>query len=240
VVAKYLYDPYGNILSQSGPLADANLYRFSSKEIHFASGLVYYLYRFHEPSLQRWLNRDPIAEHGFAAIRGRHQKEAHRGANQYRFNLNDPCGFVDPEGLTVYVCSRKTEWGKGNHVYFYDDDPEHGPSQSCGQGNKSGGSGTVSPSDLPPGQNPNCTPIEGTGEPGQDNERARAIMSCCEDAKNMNSGIYIPFINDCHNHLEKCLSAGGNYYPIKHPRTGDPKVTPIFTPMPLTFRTVTP
>jgi len=34
----YLYDPYGNILSQSGPLADLNLYRFSSKEFHVASG----------------------------------------------------------------------------------------------------------------------------------------------------------------------------------------------------------
>jgi hypothetical protein len=31
-VAKYLYDPYGNILSLSGPLAEVNLYRFSSKE----------------------------------------------------------------------------------------------------------------------------------------------------------------------------------------------------------------
>ena len=30
VVAKYLYDPFGSILSQSGVLADANLYRFSS------------------------------------------------------------------------------------------------------------------------------------------------------------------------------------------------------------------
>ena len=46
IVAHYLYDPYGNILSQSGSLADANLYRFSSKEYHVASGLVYYLYRY--------------------------------------------------------------------------------------------------------------------------------------------------------------------------------------------------
>ena len=32
VVAKYIYDPFGNILSKSGPLADANTYRFSSQE----------------------------------------------------------------------------------------------------------------------------------------------------------------------------------------------------------------
>lgn len=32
IVAKYIYDPFGGILSKSGSLAEANLYRFSSKE----------------------------------------------------------------------------------------------------------------------------------------------------------------------------------------------------------------
>ena len=41
VVARYTYDPFGNTLSKSGPLADANLYRFSSKESHQPSGLAY-------------------------------------------------------------------------------------------------------------------------------------------------------------------------------------------------------
>jgi len=64
VVAKYLYDAFGNILSAAGSLAQANLYRFSSKEAHPNSGLVYYLYRFYDPNLQRWANRDPIGELG--------------------------------------------------------------------------------------------------------------------------------------------------------------------------------
>src|SRR5262249_20276757 len=55
IVAKYLYDPYGNILSQSGPLADANPYRFSSKELHVLSGISYFGFRFYDPNLQRWL-----------------------------------------------------------------------------------------------------------------------------------------------------------------------------------------
>jgi len=50
IVAKYLYDPYGNTLAQSGLLADANLYRFSSKEWNANSGLYYYLYRFYDPN----------------------------------------------------------------------------------------------------------------------------------------------------------------------------------------------
>jgi len=81
VVARYLYDPFGNTLSASGPMADVNLYRFSSKEWHAASGLVYYLYRFYDPNLQRWPNRDPIEEKG--------------GNNLYAFSANNPIESLD-------------------------------------------------------------------------------------------------------------------------------------------------
>jgi RHS repeat-associated protein len=85
IVARYLYDPFGNVLSQSGPLADANVYRFSSKEIHANSGVFYYLYRWYDPTLQRWLNRDPIDEAG--------------GVNLYSPVSNNPLKDVDPYGL---------------------------------------------------------------------------------------------------------------------------------------------
>ena len=61
LVASYRYDPYGNTLAQSGALADANTYRFSSKEFHASTGMYYYGYRFYLPSLQRWQNRDPLS-----------------------------------------------------------------------------------------------------------------------------------------------------------------------------------
>jgi RHS repeat-associated protein len=67
VVAKYLYDPFGNIIAQSGALADANVYRFSSKEYHANSGLCYFGGRFYDPNLQRWLNRDPLGIGGVGA-----------------------------------------------------------------------------------------------------------------------------------------------------------------------------
>src|SRR5437867_3302681 len=76
IAAKYIYDPFGNTLSKSGPLADANTYRFSSKDYPANSGLYYYGYRFYDPNLQRWLNRDPIGESG--------------GINLYEFNYNSP------------------------------------------------------------------------------------------------------------------------------------------------------
>jgi RHS repeat-associated protein len=88
VVARYLYDPFGNLLAKSGPLADVNKYRFSSKEVHPNSGLYYYGYRFYEPNLQRWLNQDPIG------IRG--------GMNEFGFVGNKPMNKIDLFGLSPY------------------------------------------------------------------------------------------------------------------------------------------
>jgi len=88
VVASYRYDPYGNTLAQSGPLAEANTYRFSSKEFHAASGLYYYGYRFYDPRMQRWMNRDPGEELD--------------GLNLYTFVHNEPVEVVDPYGFQAY------------------------------------------------------------------------------------------------------------------------------------------
>ena len=40
LVARYSYDPYGNVLGQEGPLAEANTYRFSSKRLHSKGGVT--------------------------------------------------------------------------------------------------------------------------------------------------------------------------------------------------------
>jgi len=128
VMARYLYDPFGNTLSQSGPLAAANLYRFSSKEFHVSSGLVYYLYRFYDPNFQRWPNRDPLGDDGslvYAIDRIEPRLEARSAAErammvqqfgdplsaitQVNLNLslfvaNNPMANVDPRGLDWLSC----------------------------------------------------------------------------------------------------------------------------------------
>lgn len=88
VTARYLYDPFGTLLASSGPLAGANTMRFSSKSWQEASGLYDYGYRFYDPNLQRWLNRDPIQEAG--------------GINLYGFVGNRPVNGVDPYGLSDF------------------------------------------------------------------------------------------------------------------------------------------
>ena len=101
-VAKYLYDPFGNTLSASGPLADANLYRFSSKELHPASGLTYFLYRYYATREQRWPNRDPLTEQGHRLRRGACKTcyaALRKEVNSYQFCENSPTVKYDPLGL---------------------------------------------------------------------------------------------------------------------------------------------
>jgi RHS repeat-associated protein len=85
IVAKYLYDPFGNILSQSGPMANANVYRFASKEWNANAGFYYFGRRYYDPILQRFLNRDPMQENG--------------GLNLYAYCGNNPVSLMDMLGL---------------------------------------------------------------------------------------------------------------------------------------------
>ena len=85
IVARYEYDPFGKLIGKWGAMADANHYRFSSKELHQNSGLYAYGFRFYEPNFQRWLNRDPIQERG--------------GIDLYRFVGNNPLRWRDAWGL---------------------------------------------------------------------------------------------------------------------------------------------
>jgi RHS repeat-associated protein len=84
LAASYRYDPFGNLITSSGSLAASNTYQFSSKEFIPSVGLYSYLYRFYDPGLQRWMNRDPVNERG--------------GINLYDFVKNRPTVNVDPLG----------------------------------------------------------------------------------------------------------------------------------------------
>jgi len=88
--ATYRCDPYGRLLASDGGMAAANVYRFSSKEVHPNIELYYYGFRFYDPTLQRWLNRDPIFERG--------------GVNLYVFVRNAPSFLMDFFGPKDWTC----------------------------------------------------------------------------------------------------------------------------------------
>jgi RHS repeat-associated protein len=89
VVASYVYEPFGSMIASAGPMADRNLYRFSSKAWHENSALVYYGYRYYSPNLQRWVNRDPVGEWG--------------GMNLSGFVRNEPTTKADAIGLDYWL-----------------------------------------------------------------------------------------------------------------------------------------
>jgi RHS repeat-associated protein len=94
-VATYEYDPFGNILSKSGPLADINKYRFSSKEWNENAGLYNFGYRFYDPNLQRWLNRDPMGDIGSLAYLA--------PSLDQEDEANDSDGMTDDEFLSAWT-----------------------------------------------------------------------------------------------------------------------------------------
>jgi RHS repeat-associated protein len=87
IVAEYVYDAYGGTIAQSGSMADAFAHRFSTKYYDAETGLYYYGYRFYDPAMHRWLNRDPIEEDG--------------GLNLYAFCGNDIINQIDAFGEKI-------------------------------------------------------------------------------------------------------------------------------------------
>jgi hypothetical protein len=60
---------------------------------------------FYDPSVQRWLNRDPIAEAASARLRGEGGYSSGDSPNAYLFVQNEPCASLDSWGLlAVCVC----------------------------------------------------------------------------------------------------------------------------------------
>ena len=101
IAAQNTYDPYGNIIESTGPLADAFSFCFSTQYHDRETGMVGYKRRFYRPDLGRWLNRDPIEEEG--------------GENLYAFcNNGMPYKF---DALGTSTCCRNGK--KENCDKFY-------------------------------------------------------------------------------------------------------------------------
>jgi RHS repeat-associated protein len=87
VSAVYDYDPFGNELRATGPMAKENLLRFSTQFADAVTGRPKYLHREYDPPTGRWLCRDPIGEDG--------------GLNPYGFVDNRPVLMCDFLGFDI-------------------------------------------------------------------------------------------------------------------------------------------
>jgi len=95
VVAHYEYAPFGKLIKSSGYYAEANYFRFSSEYYDEETGLVYYNFRYYNPSLGRWTKRDDIEERG--------------GLNLYAMLRNDTVSLSDYLGWAPPIAP---EWGQ--------------------------------------------------------------------------------------------------------------------------------
>ena len=76
------------------------------------------VWAYYDPGVQRWINRDPVGEPGFART-GR--AETRREAGQlYRAMRNDPIGVHDAFGL---VDLDPRDWSYGRYCGFYNSGP---------------------------------------------------------------------------------------------------------------------
>jgi RHS repeat-associated protein len=88
IAAQYEYGPFGEVIRATGPMAFVNPFRFSTKYQDDETAMLYCGYRYYNPSIGRWLNRDPIGEAG--------------GINLYGAMGNDLVNNVDPYGLWIW------------------------------------------------------------------------------------------------------------------------------------------
>ena len=87
VVARWTYDAWGNVLSESCavPSLASVRYRFQGREWSAATGLINFRMRWYDAETGRWLNKDPIGLSG--------------GLNLYVFCEDDPANGQDALGL---------------------------------------------------------------------------------------------------------------------------------------------
>ena len=93
IAAHYEYDPFGNIVAQSGDLADTFAFRFSTKPYETETAIVHYERRPYSPPLGRFICSDPIGERG--------------GLNLYGVAGNNAVNWRDMLGMSAMP------WGDG-------------------------------------------------------------------------------------------------------------------------------
>ena len=87
--AAYTYDAWGNLLSASGSMADANPLRYRGYYYDTETGFYYLQSRYYDPATRRFINADALASTGQGVL----------GYNMFAYCGNNPVQRSDASGL---------------------------------------------------------------------------------------------------------------------------------------------
>ena len=115
VYATYTYDAWGNILSQSGNMAEKNPLRYRGYYYDSETGFYYLQSRYYDPATRRFINADALASTGQGFI----------GYNMFAYCNNQVTMLMDSSGSRPFVNlmatdSAKIDWrgfGKSQSSY---------------------------------------------------------------------------------------------------------------------------
>jgi RHS repeat-associated protein len=92
LVSTYQYDPYGNLTSSTGSVA--NPWRFAGGYFDSSTGLYKYGTRYYDSAIGRWSQQDPVRGH----------LDDPTSLNRYLYAGDDPVNFTDPSGRDATAC----------------------------------------------------------------------------------------------------------------------------------------
>ena len=87
-VASYVYDAWGNVISETGTMASINPFRYRSYYYDTETGFYWLYTRYYDPAIGRFINADRQLNTGSDLT----------GMNLYAYCGNNPVMFCDPNG----------------------------------------------------------------------------------------------------------------------------------------------
>jgi RHS repeat-associated protein len=129
LTARYEYGPFGEPIRQTGPMAEATPFRFSTKFTDNETGHLYCGYRYYLPSVGRWASRDAIGEDGgmntYAILAGNPITEVDASGLCLSTWIGKPGYCFDPPGTSDDYYTIPEAWKLFFHLFFGDHDKDY-------------------------------------------------------------------------------------------------------------------